>query len=432
MRIDAATIALGLVLGAAGCNAYEPFRLTGFEQETFSNKADILFVIDNSASMQDEAEDLATNFVSFIEAFADDQPPQGNPSLSDDVGRLLEFLSDRAGNVNYRIGITNTETWTTQGDLLGRDPVLTPADEAVPRKFTQNLMCEAACIATPTSVEVNCPGGGQPSAATCADNEFGFREEPIEAVLMALCGAVDNPPDICFAPWWLGDREWLDQPPDGPDSGTTEPVEYFDESDVGKNGGWLRDNAVLLPVVITDEGDFSRRTSVNDPDPAPYPTLLQEFGRRITWAAIAPNLDCPGSTGDIQRATSRLRSMVERSNGRFVPLQELGDDGDCTPTLFADALTQIGELLRGVADTFPLASVPIPETIVVEVDGQPIDEATCEPDPELGFVVCDSGWTYDPGTNAVLLKGSAVPTEDDAQVRIWYLPATGVPRDLPF
>ena len=34
-----------------GCNQYEPFRITGFEQENFNNNADIVFVIDNSDSM---------------------------------------------------------------------------------------------------------------------------------------------------------------------------------------------------------------------------------------------------------------------------------------------------------------------------------------------------------------------------------------------
>ena len=32
----------------AGCNNYPVLRVTGYEQATFNNRADILFVIDNS------------------------------------------------------------------------------------------------------------------------------------------------------------------------------------------------------------------------------------------------------------------------------------------------------------------------------------------------------------------------------------------------
>ncbi len=49
-----------------GCNQYELFRLTGYEQNSFSNRADVLFVIDNSDSMTPYATSLAINFGDFV------------------------------------------------------------------------------------------------------------------------------------------------------------------------------------------------------------------------------------------------------------------------------------------------------------------------------------------------------------------------------
>ncbi|HMV69058.1 MAG TPA: hypothetical protein PKA64_19585, partial [Myxococcota bacterium] len=98
----------------SACNTYDWFRLTGYIQEGYTNKADILFVIDNSTSMTDESSDLATNFSAFIEPFADEQPP-ADPSLTNDVDRFLAFVNDRAANVNYQLGITTTDVSEVSG-----------------------------------------------------------------------------------------------------------------------------------------------------------------------------------------------------------------------------------------------------------------------------------------------------------------------------
>ena len=52
-------LCIGMTAMLAGCNQYDIFLLSGYEQSTFSNDADIVFVIDNSSSMTDEAEALA-------------------------------------------------------------------------------------------------------------------------------------------------------------------------------------------------------------------------------------------------------------------------------------------------------------------------------------------------------------------------------------
>jgi hypothetical protein len=427
---------------ASGCNAYDWFRLTGLQQEGFSNKADIVFVIDNSASMTDEADALATNFESFIQDFATD-PPTTRPDLADEVDRFLEYVHDRTANLNYQIGITTTDLYTDRGRLHGKDPVLTPIDTDVPDKFASNLLCDAACVVGDPSVDVECPAGQSPGTDNCADSEQGSAEEGIEAVYMAMCRAVEDPPEACFQPWYwwpaipeVRGGRWDTVPPDPseyPDGLSDEqlqPVRYFDDEDVMANGDWLRDGSVVIPVVVTDEGDQSRRIHGRSGDTYPYPELFRAFGHRMTWAVIGPNLDC-NLAGAAEWGVERYQAMVDDSNGIYLPIDVAGGSDSCVVAPFDEALTQIGRLLRGLADTFPLATVPVPESIVVNVNGDRIREASSVFDDATQTTRYGDGWHYDAARNAVVLTGGVVP-DYNADVQIWYLPAQGVPRELPF
>ena len=59
----------------------EFFHLAGYEQESFSNDADILFVIDNSSSMKEEAQSLGNNFNVFINLLPPMKEPRNQPVL---------------------------------------------------------------------------------------------------------------------------------------------------------------------------------------------------------------------------------------------------------------------------------------------------------------------------------------------------------------
>jgi hypothetical protein len=45
--------------------------------------------------------------------------------------------------------------------------------------------------------------------------------------------------------------------------------------------------------------------------------------------------------------------------------------------------------------------------------------------------VFTEGWAYDPGENAVIFYGNAIPQYGE-EVRIYYRPLEGNPRTLPF
>ena len=415
-----------------GCNAYDYFRITGFQQESFTNKADILFVLDNSPSMVDEGEALAVNFASFINQFADDAPPTSKPSLGDEVDRFIEYVQDRTGNVNYQIGITTTEVYDKVGRLVGENPVLRKADENVPQKFNNNLLCEAACLTSQPPVAVQCAQGSRPGTENCADSLLGAAEEGIEAVYMAMCRASPNPPENCFQDWYLqADRGVYEAtPPPGSDTGggPPDPVEYFGPAQVGTNAGWLREGSVVIPVIITDEGDQSRRINDRSGDVFPYGDLFNAFGHRMSWAVIGPNLDC-NLAGAVAWGVDRYKNMVDRTSGVYVDIAQ-PSGSSCATTDFADALNEIGKLLRGLADTFPLQNLPVPGTIVVEVNGKVVPEATPF-ETSTGRIEFDDGWLYLRDENTVVLRGNAVP-DFNADVRIWYQPASGLPRTLPF
>ncbi|MCB9665622.1 MAG: hypothetical protein H6732_16050 [Alphaproteobacteria bacterium] len=421
---------------SAGCNRYATFVVAGSQQQSFTNDADILFVIDNSASMTDEAAALAENIQVFIKQFASTEPPK-DPTLTDDVDRYLGYVLDRAANIDYRIGITTTEVGEDRGLLQGDPAVLTRNTTNVPRKFSRNLLCDAACITDGPSTGVTCDGGAPPGPGNCANNQTGAAEEGIEAVFMAMCHALgdelsDEAREACEQPFWL----WPDigryrssPPPDDPNA---QPVDYFDAANT-RNQGWLRPtdpetgaSSVVVPIIISDEGDQSRRLAERTPLVDDYLALFDLFGRRMSWALIGPDSTC--SDLAVDWGINRYRGIVESTSGVYVPIaSEI--DGTCQNAPFAQALTDVGLLLRGLADTFPLASVPLPDTIVVEVNGRFVPPATQREDELLQRIVYEDGWYYDDARNSVRLKGDAVPPLN-ADVRIWYLPDTSNPVDV--
>ena len=133
-----------------GCNQYELFRVAGYQQENYSNDAEILFVVDNSSSMQAESEELAIAFDTFIQYLTD--PTQGGATyegLDDAVDNYIRYVSDRGRFLDYQLAITTTDVESTFGDLYALEPAnrILPKDAAnVGEKFRKNLLCTATCF----------------------------------------------------------------------------------------------------------------------------------------------------------------------------------------------------------------------------------------------------------------------------------------------
>ncbi len=418
------SIAALAVLSAAfttSCNRYDLFQSAGFAQERFSTKADILFVVDNSDSMQQEAESLATSFAAFVGELAAQQADLPTEDLSDAVDNYAAFKGDPDTLINFQLGVTTTDANAARGELTGSG-VISRFDDDVPNRFARNVLCESTCFAedppagnadcgdplgnnvTSTWLNCECDGAWQ-------SNCGGAQEEPLEAVFMAMCRSVPNPPAACF-----------------------DEVNDFGQGDVLSNDGFLREGATLIPVIVTDEGDDSRREPGQEPIPINYATLFSQFNNRMVWTVIGPDrregggFDCP--TGASNWGTLRLNYFVETTNGLQVPITD--QENGCSARDFDDALGELGTLLRNLNRTFRLGTLPTDGSIAVFTsDGGVIKEAEELGISDAGVPMYDSGWSYDAQTNTVLLHGDAIP-EVGEEVTVYYLPQDGNPRDLPF
>jgi hypothetical protein len=413
--------ALGIL---AGCNRYENFRVAGYQQESYSNDADVLFVIDNSSSMQDESEELALNFDTFIRQLTSTEG--ATDGLADAVANYVSYVQNRSSIVDYQLAITTTDVENTYGALYGDPPILensTPGDVAT--LFDRNLLCEATCFADvdsiphdasyacdpenpdPPGAEVSqeyltclC-GGGTSWQANCGAGT----EEHLEAVFMAMCRAVDDPPEACFE------------------------ENQFTDADIGSNAGLIRENSTVIPIIVTDEGDTSRRMSQGDGDPDEYNALFSKFQHRMAWAVIGPTTEQCNSGGATTWGVERLKWFVDDTNGRYFDIAEpVGDQ--CAVTDFATAMEELGKLLNQLLDEFVLQSVPDVDSIVVFVDGDYVGPSV-ETTEDDGTSTFTDGWSYNAADNAIAFHGTAIP-DYNQEVRIYYLPLQGMPRELPF
>src|SRR5690606_17265267 len=142
--------------------------------------------------------------------------------------------------------------------------------------------------------DCECGDGNWGQGANCG----GGREEGLEQVFLAMCGAVADPPEACFDP---------DESPG------------FTEALVGGNDGLIREGGTFIPVIISDEGDASRRMTDGDSIPTAYEALFRQFNTRMAWALIGPQ---PGGQGENCNsaqvpawAVQRYEYFVDESDG---------------------------------------------------------------------------------------------------------------------
>ena len=413
--VAVATIAL------SSCSQADLFRVTGFQQETFSNDADILFILDNSTSMAEESGELAVNFGIFIEALAGEEG--GNASsdgLGDAVDNYIEFASRRTGFIDYRIGIASTDP--SDVGLLNSE-LVEFGETDVTGRFRKAIMCDSTCWTagsfgndpaytcgepfdriTEQLLDCECGAGNWGGGINCGGGD----EEGLEQVLLAMCGAVEDPPEACFDP---------DRSPG------------FTDDRIGQNDGLIREGGTFIPVIISDEGDSSRRDPNQASIPEEYDRIFRSFNTRMAWAFIGPQ---PGGIGEncntIQVpawSVARYDYFVEQTGGLRSDINVDNGDG-CGVQDFGETLQQLGDLINSLQRDFRLAAIPDIDTLQVFVGGKEIDPADRNDDGQFG-----DGWSYDPEKNAIEFHGEAVPDYDE-KVRIYYLPISGMPRELPF
>lgn len=231
------------------------------------NKMDIVFVVDDSGSMSEEQSNLATNFPMFASV-------------------LQNYVNEDGEHIDFRIGVTTTgKDETTIINLGSGFPPMTTVEHGPDGAFLKN------CNVADGWLDNNTPNLS--TALACRAN-------------VGTTGASTEMP-LLMAKHALAER-------------VTD----------GKNAGFLRSDALLGVVMITDEDDSSSSESswtvdISNPTSG-QPSLdwspadeIQFFdqlkGNRSRWAAgvIAGPTDCSSSFGDAAKAT-RLQEFVDMTN----------------------------------------------------------------------------------------------------------------------
>ncbi len=292
-------------------------------------RVDVLFVVDNSGSMMDEQQNLGQNFSAFL-------------------------IHAAAAGVDYHIAVTTTGLERSSGGWAvcpggaegGENGRFFPVDGSSPRVITPTTPAAESVFAHNTQVGV------------CHWNEQGL-EAMYRSLSDPLVFNLDDP------------RTPLTN--DG-------------------NANFLRNDAKLAIIAITDEEDFS-------PQPVSfYETFLLGLkggdASKVIFSAIAG----PSDLATCPKASS--------SGNRYIQLaQATGGvvESICTPN-WAGSLEKLSESAFGPNRTFTLSEKPSdPSRIVVKVDG----------------VQVTTGWTYDAGTNSVIFDLNAAPAPG-ATVEITY------------
>ncbi|GDX82136.1 hypothetical protein LBMAG42_39470 [Deltaproteobacteria bacterium] len=431
-----------------GCNSYELFRVTGFEQATFNNNADILFIVDSSGSMKEESSALALNFEVFLGQLTSTEGSDvPRATLNDAVNNYVRESTENGSIIDYQLAITTTSANYSvgptsgvdegeAGTLTGAAPIVKRGDPDVAGSFRKNLACntvywkDSDLLSDPGYLPADdgsCPlpeGDEIPREyleCLCPDgwveDEGAGTEEGLEAALDTLCRGSAAPPDLC----------WDDDEDDQTDPGY--PIYPEDE---GSIEGFIRPEANTLVVIISDEGDGSRRVPSSDEDPTPYLDIFSEFPNNVRFAVIGPayhNNDGSCLDGAQTWGVERYQTAAGSTNGTYIDLKD--QENGCSPTDWGENLTKLGELLNNQLTSFPLQGVPDVATIRVYTDGIEIGESVLDSGTvEAGTAVWLTGWTYDASENAVSFHGAAIP-EYNSDVRIYYRPLGGVPRELP-
>ncbi|HUU00677.1 MAG TPA: choice-of-anchor D domain-containing protein [Myxococcota bacterium] len=284
-------------------------------------RSDVLFVIDNSGSMSEEQNALATNFDSFI-----------NYAIT--------------LNVDFHIGVTSTEVndpETGQGsparDILPGVLVQAPGRPKIITNSTPNLT-----DAFRDNVKIG----------TCCSDE---QESGLEAAWTALSpGYIDDPT---------------------------------------RNGGFLREDAKLYIICLSDEQD----QSAGDPDfYVDFFSSIKGYRNTERMAVSAIVGDDPNGCATADNG-SRYIEVANQTGGLFVSI--------CTSN-WAQALQSLGIDAFAAIREFPLSRPADSTSIGVTVNGNPVPKASCN-----DCDACSDGWVYYPDTNSICFGAGYVPEMGD-------------------
>lgn len=304
-------VPLSLLLAACGSEASVEYQeWTDTFAQAANNQVDILWVVDDSASMEQEQSTLAAGFASFASQL-------------------------EASGTDFQIGMVTTSfdyADPDRGVLIGDPPFLTNADD-YERLFRER--------------------------ATQAGTEGSDKEKGLEVATFALHPSMTLPG--------------------------------------GPNEGFVRDEAQLLVVFVSDEEDCSDNGALEGQPPTACYTEKDQLVPVQTFVEdlrdLKPTRDQVQVGAIVGTEASTCPEVYPGS--RYLQTAALmgGLMGDICEAEWSGMLRDLGLNATGIRTRFQLTYAAQPETLVVYVDDT---EAT-------------SGWTYDPATWYVVFDDAAVP-----------------------
>ncbi len=295
-----------------------------FEQIT-GRKADVLFVVDNSGSMSEEQTNLADNFSDFIDAA-------------------------ETWGTDFQIAVITTEAddeyrGRLPGEFVGDPRILIPSTPSLNSRFTDN--------------------------ALVGDGGDGSREAGLDAAHLALSDPNISDVAVC-------------------DSDCVAPYACVPNADGsesrcgGYNRSFLRDDASLEIVFVSDEQDQSRGTVEFYVDF--FQSIKGARNRALFHASaiVGPRGGCEGLGGSAEAGSDYLD--VADATG--------GVSGSICDDNFSTHLANIGNRAFGLRVQFFLSRIADPATIeVTDPGGRDL-----------------TGWSFDELSNSIIFGEDSAPT----------------------
>lgn len=362
----------------SGCGSESPsFSILpdteNFQQntESINTKIDILWVVDNSGSMETSQDGLATNFQSFIQDF-------------------------ESKNFDFQMAVTTTDAFLADSnwtDFYNYYQSVQPTDHA--KTYDNSPQADKTLFRDGID--------GSYSGVTIMDQST----TDLSTIFTT---------NILQGTDGYGDERAFES-----------MRQALEDS---RNNGLVRENSFLAVIIVTDEDDFSHpgfwqsagnNGFINDnTDPTLYSVddYLSFFDTLTNSTDTKKNYNVSSITiKDSDCRDSLTNDFPERIVAdRVLALSAAteGIQGDLCGN-FADELSVIAENIITKANIFFLDRQPIPETIRVVVNGSVI--------PNLDLTGGSEGYNYDADNNAIVFTAASVPPQG-AEISVNFDPVT--------
>lgn len=364
-------VLLLLSMVAVGCGKESSFSLLSeqdsFKQTTgtFNSKVDILWVIDNSGSMETSQDNVISNLNSFIGDFATKNLDFKMAVTTTDAYRVL--FNGNHNCSRFRDGLLNSSCNTVSNTPYSGVRVMTPS--------TADLLNVFAINTRLTNSSRGIYGSGD------------------ERAFQSIRASLEESLNAGF----IRDDSFLSV------------IILSDEDDFSHNSSTLREDYNYSGLhTVQSYVDFL--DSVTGSTPA---------NRRYNVNAMAifdsQCRDLLNTTWSGRKIAQRYGALIDNVNTAFASSPESQGLKTSLCGNFADDLQRISEGILTLSSQFVLRRIPIPETIEVLVDGVPVPHRDTNP-------AGDGGWRYEAGSNSIFFVGLNYIPSSGASISVNYDP----------